>query len=81
MVPTAAEPNWAQRGGTVNDASCLSRTEVAGVVAVRNEKDVADVCAVNVFAAEEAGAGAGGVEGGDLGGGEGGDGVFAVCAG
>ena len=27
--------HWAQRGGTVNDASCLSRTAVAGVVAVR----------------------------------------------
>lgn len=36
-----AEPNWSQRGGTVNDASCLSRTNVAGVVAVRNEADVA----------------------------------------
>ncbi|HST35253.1 MAG TPA: FAD-binding oxidoreductase [Allosphingosinicella sp.] len=35
------EPHWAQRGGTVNDASCLSRTPVAGVVAVRNEADVA----------------------------------------
>lgn len=37
----APEPVWAQRGGTVNDASCLSRTEVAGVVAVRREADVA----------------------------------------
>ncbi len=37
----APEPNWAQRGGTVNDASCLSRTPVAGVVAVRGESDVA----------------------------------------
>jgi FAD/FMN-containing dehydrogenase len=35
------EPHWAQRGGTVNDASCLSRTAVAGVVAVRSEADVA----------------------------------------
>lgn len=35
------EPNWAQRGGMVNDASCLSRTEVAGVVAIRSEADVA----------------------------------------
>jgi FAD/FMN-containing dehydrogenase len=42
-IPSAApvpEPNWAQRGGTVNDASCLSRTEVAGVVQVRGEADV-----------------------------------------
>lgn len=37
---SAAQPNWAQRGGTVNDASCLSRTTVAGVVAVRGEADV-----------------------------------------
>ena len=36
-----AEPHWAQRGGTVNDASCLSRTAIAGVVAVRGEADVA----------------------------------------
>jgi FAD/FMN-containing dehydrogenase len=36
-----AEPNWAQKGGTVNDASCLSRTAVAGVVRVRREADVA----------------------------------------
>lgn len=35
------EPNWAQRGGHVNDASCLSRTPVAGVVRVRGEADVA----------------------------------------
>ena len=35
------EPNWAQRGGHVNDASCLSRTPVAGVVRVRSEADVA----------------------------------------
>src|SRR3954469_9352667 len=43
VLPAAAvpEPNWSQRGGTVNDASCLSRTAVAGVVAVRGEADVA----------------------------------------
>ncbi|HEU5286498.1 MAG TPA: FAD-binding oxidoreductase [Sphingomicrobium sp.] len=35
------EPAWAQRGGTINDASCLSRTPVAGIVAVRSEADVA----------------------------------------
>lgn len=38
---TVREPNWAQRGGDVNDASCLSRTPVAGVVRVRSEADVA----------------------------------------
>src|SRR5262245_43034153 len=31
---------WVQRGGTVNDASCLSRTAVHGVVAVREADDV-----------------------------------------
>lgn len=36
-----AEPRWAQRGGTVNDASCLSRTEVAGVVRPHTEAEVA----------------------------------------
>lgn len=35
------EPAWSQRGGHVNDASCLSRTPVAGVVRVRSEADVA----------------------------------------
>jgi FAD/FMN-containing dehydrogenase len=38
-------PNWAQIGGTVNDASCLSRTQVAGVVRIDNEKQVADALA------------------------------------
>ena len=32
---------WKQKGGTVNDASCLSRTAVAGVLAPRSEKEVA----------------------------------------
>lgn len=36
-----AEPNWAQRGGTINDASCLSRTPVKGIVAVQSDADVA----------------------------------------
>ena len=40
-----AQPNWAQRGGAVNDASCLSRTPVAGVVNVRSEQDVATALA------------------------------------
>lgn len=33
--------DWAQKGGSVNDASCLSRTPVAGIVKPRTEKDVA----------------------------------------
>ena len=31
---------WAQRGGTINDASCLNRTAVHGIVQVRSEDDV-----------------------------------------
>ena len=52
-VPTGAGPSgpvriqpavtaavvWVQRGGTLNDASCLSRTPVYGVVAVRELDD------------------------------------------
>ena len=44
LQPAAAhvpEPAWAQKGGSVNDASCLSRTPVAGIVAARSEQDVA----------------------------------------
>jgi FAD/FMN-containing dehydrogenase len=37
---TGAELPWLQRGGTVNDASCLSRTPVHGVVQVRSADDV-----------------------------------------
>lgn len=40
-----AEPSWSQRGGTVNDASCLDRTAVAGVVRPRNEAAVATALA------------------------------------
>ena len=60
--PSAAqvpEPAWAQRGGTVNDASCLSRTAVAGVVAVRSEADVARALAY-ATRAQPAGIGGGG---------------------
>ncbi len=43
--PAVSEPAWSQKGGSVNDASCLSRTPVAGVVAVRSEKDIAQALA------------------------------------
>ena len=43
--PASPAPNWAQVGGTVNDASCLSRTPVAGVVRVGDERQVADALA------------------------------------
>jgi len=42
---SAPRPNWAQIGGTVNDASCLSRTAIAGVVRIENERQVADALA------------------------------------
>jgi FAD/FMN-containing dehydrogenase len=31
---------WVQRGGTINDASCLNRTEVHGIVRVRSVEDL-----------------------------------------
>lgn len=43
--PDAASLPWSQRDGTVNDVSCLSRTPVKGVVAVKTEKDIADALA------------------------------------
>lgn len=45
QAASGPKPNWAQIGGTVNDASCLSRTAVAGVVRIENEKQVADALA------------------------------------
>ena len=39
--PPEASLPWSLRAGTVNDVSCLSRTPVKGVVAVRNETDIA----------------------------------------
>ncbi|HEU5314855.1 MAG TPA: FAD-binding oxidoreductase [Chloroflexota bacterium] len=46
-APVAAAPpadggglTWAQRGGALNDASCLDRTPVHGVVRVTSEEDV-----------------------------------------
>lgn len=39
------EPQWAQRGGTVNDASCLSRTAIKGIVRSTSEAEVAQALA------------------------------------
>ena len=47
-ISTAAQtpaPAWAQKGGTINDASCLDRTPVFGVVAVRTADDVKNALA------------------------------------
>lgn len=38
-TPPAALP-LAQKGGTINDASCLNRTSIYGVVAVQTEEDI-----------------------------------------
>src|SRR5215472_15721668 len=32
---------WSQLGGSINDASCLSKTEIYGVVEVRSVEDIA----------------------------------------
>ena len=40
MAP-AAGLTWSQLGGTINDASCLNRTEIYGIVQVRNVDDIA----------------------------------------
>lgn len=37
---TAVEPTWSQKGGTINDISCLNRTPVAGIVSVKSDNDV-----------------------------------------
>lgn len=34
-------PDWVQQGGSINDISCLSHTNIAGVVAPRSAEDVA----------------------------------------
>lgn len=37
---TPAELPWAQEGGYINDASCLNRTPIHGIVQVRSEADI-----------------------------------------
>jgi FAD/FMN-containing dehydrogenase len=40
-VQPPAGLTWSQLGGTINDASCLNRTEIYGIVQVRSVDDVA----------------------------------------
>lgn len=40
MRRQAPAPQWAQNGGTINDASCLNRTSVHGIVQVRSIDDI-----------------------------------------
>ena len=44
-LPDAGPLRWSQRGGTINDASCLNRTPVRGVVDVRQVDDVRNALA------------------------------------
>jgi FAD/FMN-containing dehydrogenase len=39
-LPDSAALPWSQRGGTINDASCLNRTPIRGIVEVRQIDDV-----------------------------------------
>jgi len=40
VVPSSPALPWAQRGGTINDASCLNRTPIYGIVRVATADDV-----------------------------------------
>lgn len=45
MPPPASTPDdlpWLQEGGYINDASCLNRTPIDGIVQVRTEDDIAN---------------------------------------
>ena len=44
-VDASALP-WSQRGGSINDASCLNRTPVHGIVEIRTEDDVRSALAL-----------------------------------
>jgi FAD/FMN-containing dehydrogenase len=44
-LPASDGLPWSQRGGTINDASCLNRTPVRGVVEVRQADDVRNALA------------------------------------
>ena len=41
---------WAQKGGAINDASCVNETAVYGIVQVRSEEDIRNALR---FAAQE----------------------------
>lgn len=40
LPPAAAELDWTQQAGYINDASCLNRTPVYGIVRIHSEEDV-----------------------------------------
>jgi FAD/FMN-containing dehydrogenase len=39
-VPDSGALRWSQRGGTINDASCLNRTPIQGIVEIRSVDDI-----------------------------------------
>jgi FAD/FMN-containing dehydrogenase len=40
IKPTVSEINYQQQGGTINDASCLNKTAVYGIVNITSEQDI-----------------------------------------
>src|SRR3982074_1201945 len=44
-IAPLADVKWSQLGGSINDASCLNKTEIYGVVYVRSVEDVAKTLA------------------------------------
>jgi FAD/FMN-containing dehydrogenase len=44
-IAPLADVKWSQLGGSINDASCLNRTEIYGIVAIRNVDDIAKTLA------------------------------------
>ena len=40
QIPGSGNLRWAQQGGTINDASCLNRTPIHGIVGIRTVEDV-----------------------------------------
>src|SRR5687768_6786956 len=45
-LPTSALLKWKQKGGTINDASCLDRTNVYGIVEIASADDVKNALVV-----------------------------------
>src|SRR5688572_6507695 len=39
-LPSSALLQWKQKGGTINDVSCLNRTAVYGIVQIKNVDDI-----------------------------------------
>src|SRR5690348_11506364 len=44
-IKPLADVTWSQLGGAINDASCLNKTEIYGIVEVRSVEDISRVLA------------------------------------